>query len=83
MNVLTTNSRMLNRVDTLVSCIRKINTALEADSEHPNKKRLLGRLAEYQESLKNIQEYGVERVPKAKVGVKIEIPTDVLKQRNE
>ena len=75
--------RMLNRVETLVQCIRKIDVALDADSDHPNKGRMLERRAEYQNSIKNIQEYGRERMPKAREGTKIEVPTDVLEQRSE
>ena len=75
--------RLLSRVETLVAAIRKVDAALDADAKHPNKKRLLERRAQYQTSLKNIQEYGVERVPKAREGVKIEVPTDVLEQRSE
>ena len=78
-----TPSRLLNRVDTLVGEIRKINMALDADQKHPNKKRMLERRAEYQTSLKNIQEHGREKVPKAREGVKIEVPTDVLESRSE
>ena len=78
-----TPSRLLNRVDTLVGEIRKINMALDADQKHPNRKRLLERLAEYQGSLANIQEYGREKAPKAPVGVRIEVPVDVLEQRSE
>ncbi len=86
MNVPTTNpkpDRLLNRVETLIMAIRKVNTALEADTKHPNKKRLLERRAEYQTSLTNIQEYGREKKPCAPEGVKIEVPTDVLQQRSE
>ena len=75
--------RLLNRVETLVAAIRKVDAALDADPKHPNKKRMLERRAEYQQSLTNIQEYGRESVPKARVGVKIEVPTDVLEQRSE
>ncbi len=75
--------RLLSRVETLVTAIRKIDVALDADPKHPYKKRMLERRVEYQTSLKNIQEYGMERVPKERVGVKIEVPTDVLEQRSE
>ena len=75
--------RLLNRVETLVAAIRKINTALDADPKHPNEKRMLERLVQYQTSLKNIQEHGREKVPKAREGVKIEVPTDVLESRSE
>ena len=75
--------RMLNRVETLVQAIREVNAALDADSKHPNKKRMLERLAEYQISLRNIQEFGRERVSRNPVGVKIEVPADVLEQRSE
>ncbi len=75
--------RLLNRVETLVAAIRKVDAALDADPKHPNKKRLLERRTEYMTSLKNIQEYGRERVPKAREGVKIEVPTDVLERRSE
>ena len=75
--------RLLNRVETLVAAIRKVDAALDADPKHPNKKRMLERRAEYQTSLKNIQEHGREKVPKARVGVKIEVPADVLEQRSE
>ena len=75
--------RLLNRVETLVAAIHKIGRVLDADRKHPNKKRLLERLGEYQASLRNIQEYGRERVPKAREGVKIEVPTDVLERRSE
>ena len=75
--------RLLNRVETLVAAIRKVDAALDADPKHPNKKRMLERRAEYQTSLKNIQEHGREKVPKAREGVKIEVPTDVLEQRSE
>ena len=77
------SSRLFNRIETLVAAFRKINAALDADPKHPNKKRMLERRAEYQASLKNIQEYGRERAPKLPVGVKIEVPTDVLEQRSE
>ena len=88
MNDLKTSStrppdRLLNRVETLITAIRKVNVALEADPKHPNKKCLLERRAEYQTSLKNIQEYGREKVPKVPEGVKIVVPTDVLEQRSE
>lgn len=75
--------RLLNRFETLVGAIRKVDAALDADAKHPNKKRLLERRAEYMTSLKNIQEYGREKVPKARVGVKIEVPADVLEQRSK
>ena len=75
--------RLLSRVETLVVAIRKVDAALDADPKHPIKKRLLERRAEYQISLTNIQEYGREKVPKARAGVKIEVPTDVLEQRSE
>ena len=78
-----TPNRLLNRVDTLVGVVRKIDAALDADPKHPNEKRMLERRAEYQTSLKNIQEYGREKVPKAPEGVKIEVPTDVLESRSE
>ena len=78
-----TPDRLLNRVETLVGAIRKINAALDADPKHPNAKRMLERRAEYQTSLKNIQEHGREKVPKAREGVKIEVPTDVLESRSE
>lgn len=77
------SDRLLNRVETLVAAIRKVDTALDADPKHPNKKRILERRDEYQTSLKNIQEYGREKVPKAPEGVKIEVPTDVLESRSE
>ncbi len=77
------SDRLLNRVETLVASIRKVDKALDADPKHPNKKRLLLRRAEYQQSLTNIQEYGRESIPKARVGVKIEVPTDVLESRSE
>ena len=75
--------RLLSRVETLVMAIRKINAALDADAKHPNKKRMEERRAEYQTSLTNIQEYGREKKPTAPVGVKIEVPVDVLEQRSE
>ncbi len=75
--------RMLSRVETLVVAIRKINAGLEADPNHPNKIRMLERRAEYQASIANIQEYGQEKAPTARAGVKIEVPTDVLEQRSE
>ena len=75
--------RLLNRVETLVSAIRKINAALDADQNHPNRVRMLERRAQYQTSLKNIQEHGRETVPKGREGVKIEVPVDVLEQRSE
>ena len=75
--------RLLSRVETLVAAIRKVDAVLDAHPKHPNKKRMLERRAEYQASLKNIQEYGRERLPKAREGVKIEVPTDVLDQRSE
>lgn len=75
--------RLLNRLESLVYSARKINVALDKDPNHPNKKRMLERLAEYQLSLTNIQEHGRERVLKAREGVKIEVPTDVLEQRSE
>ena len=75
--------RLLNRVETLVVAIRKIDQALDADAKHPNKKRMLERRAEYQTSLTNIQEYGREKKPAAPVGVRIEVPVDVLEQRSE
>jgi hypothetical protein len=86
MNGLTIKSapdRLLNRADTLVGAIRKINAALAAYPKHPNKKRLLERRTEYQTSLTNIQEYGREKGPTAPVGVNIEVPADVLEQRSK
>ena len=75
--------RMLNRVEALVASIRSIDASLDADPDHPNAPRLLERRAEYQTSIKNIQEYGRESMPKALEGTKIEVPTDVLEQRSE
>lgn len=75
--------RLLNRLETLVGAIRKIDPALDADTDHPNKKRILERRAEYQASIMNIQEYGREKVPEAPAGVKIEVPADVLESRSE
>ena len=76
-------NRILNRVDTLVVSIRKINMMLDANDKHPQKKRLLERLAEYQTSLKNIKKYGREKEPPELVGVQINVPTDVLTQRSD
>ncbi len=76
-------NRLLSRAETLVVAIRKVNAILDADPKHPNKKRMLERLAEYQTSLSNIQEYGCTKVPRLPVGVKIEVPADVLEQRSE
>ena len=78
-----TPDRLLNRVETLVAGIRKVDVALDADSDHPNKKRMLELRDEYQTSLKNIQEFGREKAPTAPEGVKIEVPTDVLENRSE
>ncbi len=75
--------RLLGRVETLVGAVRKIDTALDGNSKHPNKKRMLERREEYQVSLKNIQEYGREKLPKKREGAKIEVPTDVLEQRSK
>ncbi len=75
--------RLLARVETLVMAVRKIDTALDADPEHPNKARMLERRKEYRTSLQNIQEYGREKKPSAPAGVSIEVPTDVLEQRSE
>ncbi len=76
--------RLLNRLETLIGAIRKINAVLDAEPQHPNKKRMLERRVEYQTSLTNIQEYGRERMPtKMPVGTKIEVPADVLEQRSE
>ncbi len=76
--------RLLNRVDTLVAAVRKVDRVLDAEPQHPNKKRMLERRVEYQQSLTNIQEYGRERVPtKLPVGANIEVPADVLEQRSE
>ena len=74
---------MLSRIEVLVAAIRKIDAALDALSDHPNKDRMLERRAEYQLSITNIQEYGRERPLKSRVGVKIEVPADVLEQRSE
>ncbi len=74
--------RLLSRVNTLVGAIRKVDAALDADPKHPKKKRLLERRTEYQTSLKNLQEYGRESVPKARTGVNIEVPADILEQRS-
>ena len=78
-----TPDRLLSRVETLVGAIRKVDAVLDADAKHPNKKRMLERRGEYQQSLTNIQEFGRERVPKVPAGVKIEVPADVLEQRSE
>lgn len=78
-----TPDRLLSRVEILVMAIRKVDAELDANAKHPNKKRLLERRAEYQTSLTNIQEYGREKLPQARVGVKIEVPTDVLENRSE
>ncbi len=71
------DDRLLNRVDTLVGAIRKIDTQLEDD--HPMRARMLERRAEYQLSLANIQEFGVERPRKLPAGVTIDVPADVMK----
>jgi len=76
-------NRILNRVDTLVVSIRKINMMLDANDKHPQKKRLLERLVEYQTSLKNIKKYGREKEPPELVGVQINVPTDALTQRSD
>ena len=75
--------RLLTRVETLVGAVRKIDETLDTDPKHPNKKRLLERRAEYQISIKNIQEYGRERMPRAVEGTTIAVPADVLEQRSE
>ncbi len=75
--------RLLNRVETLVGAIHKIGRVLDADPKHPNRKRLLERLGEYQTSLKNIQEYGREKKPTVPEGVKIEVPADILESRSK
>ncbi len=76
--------RLMSRLETLIMSIRKIDAALNSDAKHPNKKRMLERRVEYQQSIANIQEYGRERVPtKVPEGVKIEVPADVLEQRSE
>ena len=78
-----TPNRLLNRVDTLVGAIRKIDMLLDAVEKHPMQDRMLQRRVEYQTSLKNIQEFGRERVAVTPEGVKIEVPADVLEARSE
>lgn len=75
--------RLLMRVETLVMAVRKIDAALTANPEHPNKARLEERRVSYQTSLANIQEYGREKKPTAPAGVTINVPADVLAQRSE
>lgn len=81
----TAPDRLLSRIETLITSVRKIDAALDADFDHPNKSRMLVRRAEYQTSITNIQEYGRERMPKKlqEGGVNIEVPTDVLVNRSE
>lgn len=73
-----TPDRLLSRVDTLVTCIRKIDKFLLATPDDPRRERMLERRVEYQMSLHNIQEFGRETIPRP-VGVKIEVPADVMK----
>lgn len=75
--------RLLSRVATLVESIRKIVSILSIAPDHPMKDRMLKRRTEYQTSLRNIQEFGRERVPSVAVGVKIEVPADVFETRSE
>ncbi len=76
--------RLMSRLEALIMSIRKIDAALNSDAKHPNKKRMLERRVEYQQSITNIQEYGREWVPtKLPVGAKIAVPADVLEQRSE
>ena len=71
--------RLLNRADTLVQSIRKLQARLEANPNDPKRESIEFRLGEYRASLTNIKEYGTER-PKASqiVGATINIPTDVM-----
>lgn len=70
--------RVLSRFDTLVAATRKIDVALKENPNHPNKAKMLERRAEYVTSLNNIKDFGREKPTKKPIGVKLEVPADIL-----
>ena len=71
--------RLLNRVEQLVAGIRKIDATLKANPPAERRAKLVKLRDEYQTSLKNIQQFGREKLPRAAEGAKISVPTDVMK----
>lgn len=69
--------KLLSRVERLVHAVRKARKQLET-ADDAMKAVLEERIKEYQTSLKNIQEHGKEKVSSRPVGVKLDIPADVL-----
>jgi hypothetical protein len=72
--------RLLSRVEALSTGIRKLTAQLAHNP--PNRARLEARLAEYKQSIRNIQEHGRETAPEP-IGTKIDVPADVMRMVKE
>jgi hypothetical protein len=66
-----------SRIEVLVGAVRKAK-ALLATAPPEAKAALETRITEYQQSLKNIQEFGRETLPRKPAGVVITVPADVM-----
>lgn len=72
-------SRIMNRVQALISGIRKMKRNLQENPTHAKVPVWEARISEYQQGLANVSKFGVERPkPEQLVGVKINVPTDVM-----
>ena len=72
--------RIQGRVDCITAQMHKLDTQMKADPKSPKHARRKKKWNEFVTSLKNIQEFGRERMPTGNpVGVTIDVPLGFLK----
>jgi len=75
--------RLLGRVETLVHSIKKLEETIAANPTDARRAMWETAIGQYRQSLKNIQEHGRETIAPAPAGVKIDVPTEVLRVQKE
>jgi hypothetical protein len=71
--------RLLGRVETLVRSITKLEETIAANPTDARRAMWETAIGQYRASLKNIQEHGRETIAPAPAGVKIDVPTEILR----
>jgi hypothetical protein len=74
-----TPDRLLGRVETLVHSIKKLEETIAANPTDARRAMWETAIGQYRQSLKNIQEHGRETIAPAPAGVKIDVPTEILR----
>ena len=67
--------RVVQRIKNIMEAFERVNRRLTLNPDDPRAAKWIKRLEQYQQSLKNLREHGVEKIAGSGiVGVEIEVP---------